>query len=520
MQNFNFIPCVKSYNKQEGAFKLSPKAKIIARGVEVLTVAELLADYLRPSTGYSLPVVTDCTDSGSIILQANNEIISDDAGFSVEQYTIEVNEKNIILLAENTVGLVRAVQTLRQMFRPEIYSLHKESCLWEIACGKVFDKPAFRWRGVHLDVARHFFSVAEVCRIIELAAQHRLNVFHFHLTDDQGWRIEIKKYPKLTEVGSIRRCTMLNHLSDKPRTFDNKPYGGFYTQSEIKEIVAFATRRHINIVPEIDMPGHMQAAITAYPEWGNHPTWQHELRTIWGVSYHILNSKDTTLQAMKDILSEIMELFPSRFIHIGGDEALKYEWEQSYEIQEHMTQLGLKSEDELQTWFINEMNQFICSRSRRMIGWDEILHTRLDPETSIMSWRSEEATTQACMQNLNAVSCYNEFTYLDCSQADPKHEPIAICGDLACEKVYRFDPIPKALSPEKRSLVLGGQGQLWTEYISNIKHLEYMAFPRLLALAERLWSYNSEINFADFKIRLDSHRKRLSLQHVNAHPLP
>ena len=395
-----------------------------------------------------------------------------------------------------------------------------QDCPWELPEVHIEDAPRFRWRGQHLDVGRHFFSVEEVCKFIDLLALHRLNVCHLHLTEDQGWRIEIKKYPRLTEVGSIRESTLIGHFEDRPRRYDKTPYGGFYTQEDIKKIVDFAARRHITLVPEIDMPGHMVAAITAYPELGNFNI-QTRVRCHWGISQSVLNVEESTVDFMKDVLDEVMDLFPGRFIHVGGDEAPKFEWSESERAQERMAELGLKSEDELQSWFIRQMDAHITAAGRRLIGWDEILEGGLAKGATVMSWRGEVGGIEAINQGHDVVMAPYEKVYFDYYQAEPTDkEPLAIGGMTKLETVYGYEPIPKEISPDKRHLVLGAQGQLWTEYMSTMHHVEYMGFPRICALSEVLWMNPADKDYPDFLERLKAHRSRLRLLTVNAHPQP
>ena len=332
--------------------------------------------------------------------------------------------------------------------------------------------------------------------------------------------MEIRRYPNLTAVGSIRRRTVIGQESAHPKRYDETPYGGFFTQADIRKIVAFAARRHMTIVPEIDMPGHMAAAICAYPELGNYPENKVEVRDCWGISYQILSPRRSTIEFMQNVLEEILELFPSRFIHVGGDEARKDEWQICHEAQRIMAEQGLRNEQELQSYFIGEMGRFLRSRGRRMIGWDEILEGGLAEGAAVMSWHGEAGAVAAAGLGHDAVMASKEFVYFDYFQADPAHEPLGIGGDLPAEKVYRFHPLPKGLSEEEKTHILGGQAQLWSEYIPNLSHLEYMAFPRACALAEKLWSPEEGADFVDFKRRLDCHRARLAVMKVHAHPLP
>jgi hexosaminidase len=518
--SINLIPQPQSLEILNGVFVLSSESKIAYSGSNSEQIADLLANYLKPATGFSLPIVEG--ESAEITLKAIDQGVEDDAGFVDESYKLEITDKGVAIEANNATGLARGIQTLRQLFSSAIFHQNVQTIEWELPCVLIKDKPRFRWRGQHLDVCRHFFSVEDVCRFIDLLALHRLNICHLHLTEDQGWRIEIKKYPKLTKIGSRRECTLIGHESKRPREYDNEPYEGFYTQEELKKIVKFAEERHITIVPEIDMPGHMVAAISAYPELGNTDVSTNvKPRCHWGISQQVLNVDQNTIDFMKDILSEVIDIFPSRFIHIGGDEAPKHEWNESKRAQNRMRDLGLKNEKELQSWFLKQMDEFISSKGRRLIGWDEILEGGIAKGAAVMSWRGEKGGIDAANLNHNVVMSIRQFYYFDNYQIEPKdNEPLAIGGLITTEKVYEYNPIPDELKNKKEALVMGGQGQLWTEYIENIKHLEYMGFPRICALAEGLWLDLDKKNLKEFLLRLKFHRERLKFLNVNAHPLP
>jgi len=511
------IPSPQSIERTGGRFVLAPGATIGARGPGARGVAELLAGYLRPATGYGLPVGAE----GTITLVAEGEAQYDDAGFADESYRLTVADASVEIGAKNAAGLARGVQTLRQLFADEIFESGTHTGReWDAHTVVIEDAPRFRWRGMHLDVGRHTFSVEQVCRMIDLFALHRFNTVHLHLTEDQGWRIEIKKYPRLTEVGSVRPCTMIGHWRDRPVRFTTEPYGGFFTQDDIKRIVAFAAERHVTVVPEIDMPGHMQSAVASYPELGNLPA-QLGPRLVWGISDHVLNPRPKTLQFLKDVFGEVMDLFPSRFIHIGGDEVPRREWEVSRYAQERMAELGLKNEREIQGWFNREMGAFINECGRRLVGWDEILECPLPENATVMSWRGEKGGIQAANMGLDVVMAPGSHTYFDHYQAEPiSDEPLAIGGYLPTEKVYAYEPMPAEVAADKRHHILGAQAQLWTEYIPTAEHLEYMAFPRACALAEVVWLDAEKKNYTEFLRRMVEHRRRLEAMDVNSHPRP
>jgi hexosaminidase len=389
---------------------------------------------------------------------------------------------------------------------------------WQIPCVEIEDYPRFRWRGMHLDVCRHFMPAEFVKKYIDLLAMHKMNTLHWHLTDDQGWRIEIKKYPKLTEVGAWRDGTQVGHNSTAEKKYDGKRYGGFYTQEQIREIVAYAKARHVNIVPEIEMPGHCQAAVAAYPELGctGRPI---GVMQGWGVSEDIYNVREETFQFIEDVLTEVMGLFDSPFIHVGGDEVPKTQWKQNAYAQAKMKELELEDEQELQSWFIHRIDTFLTKHSRRLIGWDEILEGGLVPGAAVMSWRGEVGGIEAAKAGHDVVMTPGNYTYLDHYQADPKTEPMAIGGFTTLEKVYHYEPIPAVLDTDKARHILGAQGQIWTEYIATPQQVEYMAYPRAIALAEVLWTPKDKKDYADFILRLQIHSKRLDSLNVNYCPL-
>lgn len=512
----HLLPKPLAYEANPHPVPLHAASKIGWSGDEAQEVATLLAEYLRPATGYALPVVPlEQEPQATIALRQTATAVYDDAGFCSEEYTLQTTQTAVCLTAATGEGLARGIQTLRQLLPAEIFCNTPVNCDWTFPGVAITDRPALRWRGLHLDVSRHFFTVEEVCRFIDLLALHRMNVFHWHLTDDQGWRIEIKRYPKLTQVGGFRDQTLVGHDLHRPRRYDAVRYGGFYTQDEIREVVRFAQRRRVRVVPEIDLPGHMQAAISAYPELGNR---QQALRPRchWGISQHILNAEDATIEFLCNVLDEVMDLFPGRFLHIGGDEALKHEWSENARIQQLMLERNLHDEHELQGWFIGRVAGHIASRGRRCIGWDEILEGGLAAGAAVMSWRGEDGGIAAARQHHDVVFATNSHTYFDHYQDYPESEqPLAIGGMLPLSKVYSYQPVPAALRGEMEHHVLGAQGQLWTEYIPDMRHLEYMTYPRACALAEALWLPTPEKKYPDFRRRLTAHRQRLQALRVH-----
>ncbi|HPR83273.1 MAG TPA: beta-N-acetylhexosaminidase, partial [Pontiellaceae bacterium] len=414
-------------------------------------------------------------------------------------------------------GLFYGAQTLRQLLPPEIYSPTLQQKPWVAPRIEICDRPEFRWRGLHLDVSRHFMPKEDIFRFLDVMASLKLNTFHWHLTDDQGWRIEIKKYPKLTDVGAWRDRTLIGHARDKVQQYDNQRYGGFYTQEDVREVVAYAAARQITVVPEIDMPGHMQAAVAAYPELGctADPV---PVKTDWGVSANILNPEESTVEFCKNVLTEIIDLFPSEYIHIGGDEADKSKWKQSPRIQQLMKERGLADMHQMQSWFIRQIDDFLTAKGRRLIGWDEIADGGLARNGTLMWWRKAAGKTAeaAAQGGQDVVIAVTEYLYFDFYySAERENEPLAIGGNLPLQKVYAFAPIPKQWSPAAASHVLGAQGQLWTEYIKDMRQVEYMAFPRACALSEAVWSPSEGKGYADFLRRIRVQEQRFSAAGVN-----
>jgi hexosaminidase len=481
-------------------------------------IGHQLARYLEPPTGFVLRVrAGGSAPATGIILQRDASL----ERLGPEGYALEVQPSRVVARASDERGLFYALQTIRQLLPPGIFrEAPVGGAAWTIPAVSIEDRPGFAWRGSHLDVARHFMPKEFVKKHIDLMAMHKLNTFHWHLTEDQGWRIEIRKYPRLTEVGAWRKQTLVGRQQGSRDTtrwrFDSIPHGGFYTQEDAREIVAYAAARHITVVPEIEMPGHALAAIAAYPELGLDPTRQLEVGTRFGVYSDILNADSSTVAFMQDVLSEVLEIFPGPFIHIGGDEADKSQWRTSERIQARIRELGLKDEDELQSWFIHQMDDFLTERGRRLVGWDEILDGGLAPNATVMSWRGTAGGLAAARAGHDVVMAPNGFTYLDQYQSrNTAAEPIAIGGFVPLERVYSYDPMPTELEPEFAKHILGAQAQLWTEYMKEPKKVEYMAWPRLAAIAEVVWTPVGRKEYAGFVARLEAHLARLTALDVN-----
>jgi hexosaminidase len=441
----------------------------------------------------------------------------DAAGGKSEGYTLDISSKRILITGDDVAGLFYGIQSLRQLLPVELEDAQKAKALSNVRIPAVYirDYPLFRYRGMHLDVARHFFDVDFVKRYLDLMALHKFNTFHWHLTEDQGWRIEIKKYPKLTEIGAWRKETLIGHGSRPPFEYDGTPYGGFYTQDQIREVVAYAAARHITVIPEIELPGHATAALAAYPELGC-TGGPYEVVTRWGIFEDAFCAgNDYTFEFLENVLSEVVELFPSQYIHIGGDECLKNRWKECPKCQERKAKEGLADEHELQSYFIHRIEEFLLGKNRNIIGWDEILEGGLAPNATVMSWRGLQGGIQAARMGHDVIMTPVNYCYFDYYQADPATQPLAIGGYLTLKQVYSFNPVPAELNATEAQHILGGQANLWTEYIKTPGHVEFMVFPRAIALSEILWTPRNKQNFDEFSRRLANHKKRLDVLNVN-----
>lgn len=492
-----------------------PSSQTISKGYFVFddTVGISFEDTFKVSANFLINYI----EKGSNLkLEAKNSIlfIYDETIENDEGYTIEILQYQIKIKAKTDKGAFYAVQTLRQLL-PEGFENHtllKEKI--SIPCMTITDAPQFKYRGMHLDVSRHLFSVDFIKQYIDAIAMLKMNTFHWHLTDDQGWRIEIKKYPKLQEVAAYRDQTLIGHYSNQPQQFDGKRYGGFYTQDQIKDIVAYANSRHVTVIPEIEMPGHAQAAISAYPYLGCTGE-DVKVAEKWGVFENIYCTKEETFDFLEDVLDEVVELFPSKYIHIGGDEAPKKQWKTCEECQKRIKTEGLKDEHELQNYFITRIEKYLNSKGKQIIGWDEILEGGLAPNATVMSWRGTEGAIEAAKQKHNVIMTPTSHCYFDYYQSTNEDEPLAIGGFLPLEKVYSFNPIPSELSDEESKYVLGAQGNIWTEYITSEDQLEYMMFPRMLAMSEVVWSKPENKNYINFVKRVEHFNKRLNALNIN-----
>ncbi|MGW4383085.1 beta-N-acetylhexosaminidase [Kitasatospora sp. NPDC004531] len=470
-------------------------------------VARRLRAELSAATGFDLDPAPAGQDGGLVLAL-------DDA-LAAEEYRLSAGPDAVRLTGGSAAGLSHAAQTLRQLLGPAAYrTAPLPGARWTVPAVEIHDAPRFGWRGALLDVSRHFMPKAGVLRFIDQLAAHKLNVFHFHLTDDQGWRIEVKRYPKLTETASWRERSMVGYRAGGRR--DDQPHGGYYTQDDLREIVAYAAARHITVVPEVDLPGHNQAAIAAYPELGNTDvvdtaalgTW-----TDWGVSENILNASEATLRFYENVLEEVLEIFPSTFVHLGGDECPKDQWKASPAAQARIAELGLADEFQLQSHVIRHFDRWLAERGRRLIGWDEILEGGLAPGAAVSSWRGYEGGIAAAQAGHDVVMCPEQHVYLDHRQADGEDEPIPVGWVRSLEDVYRFEPVPPQLDEAAARHVIGTQANIWTEFMLDGRDVDYKAFPRLAAFAEVAWSDlprdPAARDWAGFEARMAGHYPRL-----------
>lgn len=433
------------------------------------------------------------------------EIARLESSANPEAYTLTTSKRGIIIRGNSARGVFYGIQTLLQLRPPEVYSsagLRSKKGI-KIPQVDIQDEPRYAWRGMHLDVGRHFYSVEFIKKYIDMLAMHKMNVFHWHLTEDQGWRIEIKKYPKLTGIGSIRKNT------------DGTTYGGFYTQEQIKEVVAYAASRFVDVMPEIEMPGHSVAALAAYPELSC-TGGPFEVRTAWGVSDDVYCAgKEATFAFVQDVLTEVIALFPFKYLHIGGDECPKDRWSKCPDCQKLMKAEGLKDEMQLQSYFIRRIEKFLIANNRSLVGWDEILEGGLAPEATVMSWRGVAGGIEAARQGHDVIMSPNSHCYFDHYQGDPKFEPKAFGGYLTLEKVYSYEPTPEELNAQEAKHILGAQANLWTEYISTEKQVEYMALPRMSALAEVVWTPKALRDYEKFLHRMERQYQRFDAMKLN-----
>ncbi len=513
MTEITLFPQPQQLSRKPGEFTLNRHTRIFAADGEI---GEWLADYLRPATGFDLPVYALDDD---ILAEVRNAILLvPSQETSVDAYALAVSPERITIRAGDRKAFLHAMQTLRQLLPPQILaSARVDGIDWTIPALSVHDAPEFGWRGLHLDVGRHMFSVEFIKKLIDAMAFYKMNVFHWHLTEDQGWRLEIKKHPRLTEIGSKRAETP---IPAQPKQGDGEPYGGYYTQAEAQEIVAYAGERGITVMPEIELPGHALSALAAYPHLGclgdGYQTW-----TTWGITSDIFCAgNDAVFTLLTDVLAETLALFPSEYIHIGGDEAPKERWRACPKCQARIRAEGLANEDELQSWFIRQIESWLNERGRRLVGWDEILEGGLAPKATVMSWRGSDGGIAAANAGHDVVMTPTTYCYLDYYQhEDWTREPPAIPRTLTLEQLWQFEVIPERIAADKRHHILGGQGNIWTEYMPTADQVEFMAFPRAIALADILWHHPQERDYEALVERLKAHLPCLDALGLNYRPL-
>lgn len=516
-QTVSIIPQPVSLEQHKGAFIITKNTALVVTDAGDQSSAAFFNSYLKQVYGFQL-AIKDKATTGSIILSTRKFIQAP----AVEGYQLISGPQGVRIEGDSYAATFQGIQTLIQLL-----PVQKTASL-KIASVTVKDAPRFAYRGMHLDVGRHFFPIAFIKKYIDYLALHKMNYFHWHLTDDQGWRIEIKKYPRLTQIGGFRNGTIIGRYPGTGN--DEQRYGGYYTQDEIKDIVAYAAQRFITVVPEIELPGHASAAIAAYPilscfpsESTQHPadcawagdTTGKQVQQTWGVFDDVFCAgKETTFEFLQDVMDEVMELFPGKLLHVGGDECPKSNWKRCPQCQQRMRDHNLKDEHELQSYFIQRMEKYLNGKGRSIIGWDEILEGGLAPNAAVMSWRGEEGGITAAKQKHNVVMTPGGWMYFDHTQSE-QEDSVTIGGFTTIQKVYSYEPIPTALTADEGKYILGAQANLWTEYIKNPRKVEYMVFPRMSALSEVQWSSKENRNWDSFEKRLQTQFRRYDLWKAN-----
>ncbi|MDE3236761.1 MAG: beta-N-acetylhexosaminidase [Bacteroidota bacterium] len=517
-QDIQIIPQPQKVRAGNGSFAISSKTVIVSKDRKDKRSIDFFNHYLQQFYGFSLQV-KNAASTNYISFQTKRFITKP---ANEGHYTLDVTPRRIVIDGDADVANFYAVQTLIQLLPVE-----RKKTL-SIPVVAVEDEPRFGYRGMHLDVGRHFFPVEFIKKYIDFIALHKMNTFHWHLTEDQGWRIEIKKYPNLTVKGAYRNGTIIGHYPGTGNTAQY--YGGYYTQEQVKEVVRYAADRFITVIPEIEMPGHSSAAIAAYPQlscfpdestkhspkcvWNGDSTGK-QVQQTWGVFEDVYCAgKENTFHFLEDVLDEVMQLFPSKYIHIGGDECPKANWHRCPLCQQRMRDNNLKDEHALQSYFIQRIEKYLNSKGRQIIGWDEILEGGLAPNATVMSWRGEKGGIEAAQQKHTVVMTPGEWCYFDHSQVK-NEDSVTIGGYTSVEKVYSYEPVPAQLSEQQSQLVWGAQGNVWTEYMNNVSKVEYMIFPRMSALSEVLWTNKENKNWNDFDKRLQTQFKRYDLWECN-----
>jgi hexosaminidase len=521
------IPRLARVEVQQGSWTMARGTRIVASG-GAANEGTGLADALSGALGFRLAVVADGARSGDIVMVLD----ASRSDLGAEGYELQVRPDGVRMTAAGAAGLFYAGQTLRQLLPVAAWRRAPEAGVaWTVPCVRIVDQPRFGWRGLLLDPARHFIPKATVLGIVDVMAMHKLNRLQLHLTDDQGWRLELRGFPKLTARSSWRDGTLIGRLHEGPEQYSNVPHGGFYSREDLREIVAYAAARHIVVVPEIEMPGHTRALLSAYPEFAVFPDRAAgmDLLKKWGVSKDVLAPRPATLDGIRKLLDEVCEIFPSPWIHTGGDEAPRDQWRESSEMQDLIHKLGLRNEDELQAWFTAQLSQYLESKGRRLVGWDEILaganmragggSTALAQSAIVMSWRGEAGGEAASRAGHDVIMAPNNWTYLDYYQGPPAEEPLGIGGSVSLARTYAYDPVPASLPEDAARHILGAQMQVWSEYIPNSDSVVYMTFPRACALAEGFWSPREGKDVNDFLRRMEQQEARLEAIGISGRPL-
>ncbi|MFR0835510.1 MAG: beta-N-acetylhexosaminidase [Barnesiella sp.] len=509
-ERYPIIPKPVQVTYQKGDFIFSGNIAVKVRTIkpDYKKAADFLIDYTNRTGAVTLVYAPEDAKGKSIVFDTDQNI-------KPEGYSLNISPEQITILSSDEAGAFYAVQTLRQLLPVECEKkIYNKNIHMKVPAGIIKDEPRFTHRGFMIDAGRYFFPADYVKKQIDIMALNKLNRLQLHLTDDQGWRIEIKSHPELTKIGAWRKETLIGHKNIKPHHYDGKPHGGFYTQEELKEIVKYASDRFIEVIPEIEMPGHAQAVLATYPQLACKPD-KYEVSCIWGVHKNVLCTKEATFRFLEDVLTEVFTIFPSNYIHIGGDECPKDRWKECPTCQNNIKKLGLKDEHELQSYFISRMEKFINSHGKKIIGWDEILEGGLAPNATVMSWRGEAGGVKAAEMEHPVIMTPRNICYLDYYQSqDKENEPLAIGGYVPLDSVYLYNPVA-AIKNEYQKYVMGVQGNLWTEYISTSEHAEYMTYPRLIALAEVNWTPIDHKDYNDFLKRLSKQIKRLDELDVN-----
>lgn len=511
-KDITIIPKPANIEVKEGVFQFSKDTKIIASNTTQKEIATALMSKFKAATGWQPEFSNKKPKNNYIEFKI-------DKNLNREAYQLEVTSKSIVITAKENAGLIYGLETIRQLLPTAIESKNQVANVnWVIPNVSIKDEPRFQWRGLMLDLSRHFFDKNYVIQTIDRLAMLKMNVLHLHLVDDQGWRIEIKKYPKLTEIGAWR-VNQENVIWNARLTVDPNEkgtYGGFLTQEELKEIVKYAANKNIQIIPEIEMPAHVSSAIAAYPELA---CFNQKIGVpsggVWPITDIYCAGKENTFEFLQDVIDEVVAIFPSKYIHIGGDEATKTNWEKCPHCQKRMQEEGLKNVHGLQSYFVKRMEKYINSKDKKVIGWDEILEGGLAPDATVMSWQGNEGGIEASKQGHDVVMTPQSHCYFDHYQGPQNEEPLAFGGYSPLSKVYQFDPVVKEMTPEQAKHVLGGQANLWAEYIPTTQQSEYMIFPRLGAMSEVLWSPKEARNWNDFTTRLPSLLARYDYLGIN-----